>query len=317
VQDDRLAAVLTACGDGFPARLRLFRLVARRRRGASVTFLKAFLTDPDERLVRMAAREIVRRRPPDFENTLLQLMTSATPTVRRVVSRAVGKAGFDHFWAKFDRLPKATRKQAGRAMLKLLPDAPQMLRRRLGPGPLERRLKALQMVHELGLADAMRDVVLALCQDGDARVRSKAVLVAGEVANVTPDALIDRLLHDADARVRANTIEVLESKADARFLPVLTERARAASNRERANAIKALFRMRVSTVSGQLFTMLRDGRPEHRISAMWALRQIGWWQLIGEVGRLAKQDENVRVRRYAITLLKGVAEAAAARAKAG
>ncbi|HEX8912628.1 MAG TPA: hypothetical protein VF796_09750 [Humisphaera sp.] len=317
VQDERLSAVLAACGENFGARLRLFRLAARRRRGASVALLKEFLTDPDERLVRMAAREIVRRRPPDFENALLQLMTSATPSVRRVVGRAVGKAGFDHFWAKFDRLPKPTRKQAGRAMLKLLPDAPQLLRRRLGPGPVEQRIKALQMVHELGLAESMRDVVLGLCQDADARVRSKAVLVAGEVPAVTPDALIDRLLQDADARVRANTIEVLEAKADPRFLPVLAERARVASNRERANAIKALFRMRVNTVSSQLFTMLRDGRPEHRISAMWALRQIGWWQLIGEVGRLAKQDENVRVRRYAITLLKGVAEAAAARAKAG
>jgi hypothetical protein len=69
--------------------------------------------------------------------------------------------------------------------------------------------------------------------------------------------------------------------------------------------------MRVSTVSQQLFAMLKDGRAEHRISAMWALRQVGWWQLLGEVGRLAKEDENIRVRRYALTMLKGVAELAA------
>jgi hypothetical protein len=122
---------------------------------------------------------------------------------------------------------------------------------------------------------------------------------------------VDRLLNDADARVRANTIEVLEAKPDARFLPVLADRARSATNRERANAIKALFRMRVSTVSNQLFTMLRDDRAEHRISAMWALRQIGWWQLLGEVGRLAKEDGNIRVRRYALNVLKGVADLSA------
>ena len=46
--------------------------------------------------------------------------------------------------------------------------------------------------------------------------------------------------------------------------------------------------------------MLRDQRSEHRISALWALRQIGWWQLINEVGRLAKEDANLRVRRYAM-----------------
>jgi hypothetical protein len=69
-------------------------------------------------------------------------------------------------------------------------------------------------------------------------------------------------------------------------------------------------------VSGQLALMLRDGRAEHRISALWTLRQIGWWQLIGEVGRLAKVDENIRVRRYALTLLKGVAELAGKQEKA-
>jgi hypothetical protein len=261
----------------------------------------------------MAAREVARRRPPDFENTLLQLMTHAAPSVRRVVGRAIGKAGFEHFWNKFDRLPKPTRRQAGRAMLKLLPDASRRLARLLAAGPIEQRLKALQVVGELGLAESLRDAVVALCHDPDPRVRSKAVLVAAEITTVTPDLLVERLLNDSDPRVRANTIEVLEARGDQRFIPLLAERARAAGNRERANAIKALFRMRVATVSGQLFTMLRDGRPEHRISAMWTLRQIGWWQLLGEVGRLAKEDNNIRVRQYAMTVLKGAAELAAAR----
>jgi hypothetical protein len=53
--------------------------------------------------------------------------------------------------------------------------------------------------------------------------------------------------------------------------------------------------------------MLRDGRADHRISALWALRQIGWWQLLNEVGNLAKADESVRVRRYAVGVLKTVA----------
>jgi hypothetical protein len=313
LQDERLERVRALAGGSVAARLRLLRVACRRKRGASVSLLRTFLTDPDERLARMAAREVVRRRPQDFENMLLQLMAGAPDSVRRVVGRGIGQAGFDLFWTKFDRLPKPTRRQAGRAMLKLLPDAPQRLRRRAAAGPVEQRLKAMVMIHELGLAETLRDVVLQLCQDPDARVRSKAVLVAGELTGATPDALVDRLLKDADARVRANTIEVLEAKNDVRFVPVLADRARTATNRERANAIKALCRMRVQTVSGQLFTMLKDGRPEHRISAMWALRQIGWWQLLGEVGRLAKADDDLRVRRYALGVLRNVAEMAAAR----
>jgi HEAT repeat protein len=131
------------------------------------------------------------------------------------------------------------------------------------------------------------------------------------VAAVPAEVLVERLVNDADARVRANTIEALEAKGDRQFVPILARHARdGATARERANAVKALAGMKVSTASGQLLLMLKDERPEHRISALWALRQIGWWQLLGEVGRLAKADGNLKVRRYALAVLRGVAELA-------
>jgi len=292
------------------ARLRILRAAARRPRGSSVQLFKSFLSDPDERLVRIAAREIVRRRPADFENMLLQLMTSAPESVRRVVSRAIGQAGFENFWQRFDRLEKATRKSAGKAMLKMLPDAVQRLGRRLATGPVDQRLKALQITQELGLGELMRPTVTQLCNDANAKLRSKAITLLGELEGVPPDVLLERVLNDADPRVRANAIEVLETRERAQYLPLLAARARAAgaNNRERANAIKALHRMKVKNATVALAAMLQDKRPEHRISALWALKSIGWWQLINEVGRLAKTDDNLRVRRYALGILKGVAD---------
>jgi HEAT repeat protein len=259
--------------------------------------------------MRMAAREIVRRRPMDFENMLLQLMTNAPESVRKVISRAIGQSGFDQFWTRFDRMDRATRKQAGRAMLKLLPDAMQRLTKRLQAGPVDQAIKAMQIVQELGLTEVLKSVLVPMCQHPHAKVRSKAVNLLGEVPALASDALLERVLTDSDARVRANAIEVLESKKELQFLPMLAQRARSSHNRERANAIKAMHRMRVGTASNQLLGMLRDQRPEHRISAMWALRQTGIWQLINEVGRIAKQDENLRVRRYALGVIKQVAEA--------
>lgn len=310
VQDQRLDVLRQHAAGDFDARLRLLRIAARRRKGASTVLLQRFLADPDERLVRMAAREIVRRRPADMDGILLQLMTTAGESVRRVISRAIGQAGFDHFWSRYERLPRATRKQAGRAMFKILPDAQQRLQRRLSAGPVEQRLKAMQMTQDLGMAEQMKDTLLALCTDPNPRLRSKAVLLAGALASVPPEAMVERLLHDGDARVRANTIEVLESKRDVQFLPALAQRARASNSRERANAIKALNAMKVGAASNQLALMLRDARPEHRISALWTLRQIGWWNLLGEVGRLAREDENLNVRRYALGVLRNVAELA-------
>lgn len=309
MQDERLERLREHAKDDFDARLRLLRVAMRRRRGSSVQLLRSFLNDPDERLMRMAAREIVRRRPMDFENMLLQLMTGAPESVRKVISRAIGQSGFEQFWVRFDRMDRATRKQAGRAMLKLLPDAMQRLTKRLQTGPIDQAIKAMQIVQELGLTEALRNVLIPMCQHPHAKVRSKAVNLLGEVPSLASDALLERVLTDTDPRVRANAIEVLESKKEVQFLPMLAQRARSSHNRERANAIKAMHRMRVGTASSQLLGMLRDQRPEHRISAMWALRQTGIWQLINEVGRIAKQDENLRVRRYALGVIKQVVEA--------
>jgi HEAT repeat protein len=139
---------------------------------------------------------------------------------------------------------------------------------------------------------------------------------------VPAELLVDRLLNDADPRVRSNTIEALEARAGravgAPFVQVLAQRARESeSSRERANAVKALHTMRVAAATTQLLAMLRDDRPEHRVSALWALRQIGWWQLLNEVGRLAKEDANLRVRRYALGVLRGVAEMLQAQKRQG
>ena len=106
----------------------------------------------------------------------------------------------------------------------------------------------------------------------------------GEVSNASVDVLMDRVLSDTDARVRANAIEVLEARPATQFVPLLAMRAKSNHNRERANAIKALNKMKVGNVGPQLLSMLRDERPEHRISAMWALRQMGWWKVAAGSG---------------------------------
>jgi HEAT repeat protein len=308
MQDERLERIRLYVGENFDSKLRLLRIALRRpRRGSSVNLLRAFLTDPDERIARLAARDIVRRRPPEFENVLLPLMTGAPESVRRVVARSIGQSGFDQFWQRFDWLDKSTRKQAGKAMMKVLPDAVQRLGRRLLAGPIGDRLKAMQMAQELELGEPLRAILLQLCNDPNAKLRSKAVFALGD-ASASADAILDRVLQDADPRVRANAIEILEQKQKTEYLPLLAQRARASNARERANAIKAMHKMKVNAATASLQTMLDDERPEHRISAMWALKQIGWWQLLNEVGRLAKQDHNLRVRRYALGILKSVAD---------
>jgi HEAT repeat protein len=192
----------------------------------------------------------------------------------------------------------------------MLPDATQRLGRRIASGAVDQRLQAMQITQELGLGELLRPAILQACSDPNAKLRSKAISLLGDMGSIPPEAVLDRVLNDTDPRVRANTIELLEAQKKTEFLPLLAQRARAGTsgNRERANAIKAMHHMKVKNANVALMGMLEDQRPEHRISGLWALKAIGWWQLLNQVGKLAKDDENLRVRRYALTVLKGVAE---------
>ena len=328
VQDERLVAVRTQLLATEPAnvaaRCELFRLAAARPRGASTTLIAAFLDDPDERLARMAFREVHRRQPAHGRQLLMSRMATSPASARRVVSRAVGQAAFDQFWANADQMDPARRRTAGRALLKMLPDLAARLNRRLGvamatggggngaSGPVFDRLKGLQMVADLGVANQMAGTLIRLCGDASPRVRSKAVALLRDVPAVSLDALVERLLNDPDARVRANAVEVLDERTTGRdvvsvtFVPTLVQRARTGSNRERANAIRALHRLRMADVADALQHMLADPRAEHRVSGLWAVRETGLWNLAARVGQMAKADPDAHVRQYAVGVLRAV-----------
>jgi HEAT repeat protein len=299
------------------ARMTMVRLAMRKPRGAPTKLLQGLVGDSDENIARIAVRELIRRRLPECDNFLLQRMATVPDSVRRVIGRAIGQSGFEQYWERFDRLDKPTRRSAGRAIMKLFTDSANRLARRIAAGSVGDRVKAMQIAHELEMSEPLRAVLLQACADTSPKVRSKAVQVLGQLSQFPSDALMDRVLTDPDARVRANAIEVLENRQATQYIPILTDRARQASNRERANAIKALHRMRVGAAAPQLLAMLKDARAEHRISALWTLRQIGIWQMVNEVARLAREDDNVKVRRYAIGVLRAVASAVQQQKKKG
>ncbi|MGN6503948.1 MAG: HEAT repeat domain-containing protein [Tepidisphaeraceae bacterium] len=310
VQDRHLVEVLDRVKEDSYARLHVLRAAMSGPSRTSMELLRKMLADADEQIVRVAARELIRRRPPGYENVLLQRMTQGPDSVRRVIGRAIGHIGFEQFWTRFDRMEKDVRRQAGRAMLKLVQDAPQRLGRYLVGGSVPERLQAMQVIQELELTESFRPALSQLCANANAKLRSKAVILLNRSDAVSGDGTIDRVLADNDPRVRANAIELLEA-ADARgYVPLLSERVRSPHNRERANAIKALHRMRVVDAGEHLREMLRDPRAEHRVSALWTLRQVGLWALLKDVGAIAQQDDNVRVRRYAVAMLKSIIEAA-------
>jgi len=314
-KDAVIEQLLPHLGDDVSAKAHVIRSIQIRSRDAAegtvmtrpLSLLKRLAQDADEAVVRMAVRELMRHRSTETESAMLSMLPTAGESVRKLIGRAVGRSSFDGYWQRFDTMPAEVRKIAGRALLKLLPDTSNRIRRMLQSGSTDDVVKALQMSQELGVLNELRGTILPLCASPLAKVRSKAVMLLGDFPTPVAQVLAEKALADTDARVRANAIEVMEQKPADRFVPALTQRAREGSNRERANAIKALHQMRVSTATEQLLLMLRDNRSEHRISALWAFRRMGLWDLLSEVAKLAKQDGELRVRRYAGAVIQTIA----------
>lgn len=185
------------------------------------------------------------------------------------------------------------------------------LKKMLYEGTAEHVIEALTAASDQGLATQLREAIWECCEHADAKVRSKAVLMLGDLLSDGQDDEADRRLEaalvDADDRVRANAIEVLERTGRRELHALLEARSRLGRNRERANAIKAMANLRLADPQRPLFDMLRDGRDSHRLSALWAVEQTGQWKLLEEVVRLSSHDGNARVRRSALTTVQRMA----------
>ena len=323
---------LTGPGES-ASKLCLLRAMADRPDGAPLSVLETMAGDPDERVARMALRQMGRRvrgsvrsigpaagsgsigASQQLERAFLRACSRAPKSVRASAAATLGRS-FDAFWRKCDSLTPAARVAAGQALAKLLPDLPQRLARLAGSGATASRSKALQLASDLSLAPAIADAVVAGCRDSDPRLRSKAAHVLADVLrddSAKPNAwsTLDAVLEDPDARVRANAVETLSLLGGRRsgdeVKRLLEVRAKLGRNRERANALVALSTLRLADVEPPLFDMLRDRRDAHRLSAVWAVGETKRWRLLDEVVRIARTDENANLRQSAQAAVRKIA----------
>jgi hypothetical protein len=156
MQDGCFERIRAHAKDSVPARLRLLRIAMGRRRGSSVQLLRSMLSDTDERIMRMAAREIVRRKPTDYEKR------AAPAHDRRTAERAQRHQPLDRAHrvrSLLDPLrPHGHRhpQAGGRAMLKLLPDGVQRPQSQARGWTDRAAHQALTIVQELQLAAQLR-----------------------------------------------------------------------------------------------------------------------------------------------------------------
>lgn len=290
------------------ARARLLFHVLQAHPSARVPALRQFVADPDDGIAICAARALGQHNVEDLPTLLLPLLKRASTPLRRLVSRLVGERSFEQYWLRFEHMPRISRQQAGRAMLKLVGDAPRRVAAKALSGPLRQRLKAMDIADELDLISGMGDTLSHMVVDPDPRIRSRVVMLLRDHRAREFELILTRALLDSDDRVRANAIEVIEKHGSLHYAELLNQRAMSRANRERANAIKALHSIDPDNAIRQLRVMLADRQAEHRISAMWVLRELQQWQLLTHVAEISRNDQDLSVRRYALTLLRSLCD---------
>ena len=108
--------------------------------------------DADGHVRRMAVRRLARRaaeRDAAAESALLRRLADGDADLRRA-GRAGVAATFEALWRRLDDLTPDRRRSAGRAVLKLLPDAGDRLRRLATGGPADRRLRGAAVRRRFG-----------------------------------------------------------------------------------------------------------------------------------------------------------------------
>lgn len=175
-------------------------------------------------------------------------------------------------------------------------------------GDASRVRAALSLVRRLGLADqSVEQVAGVAIHASDPSTRAQATLLLGRVSRDSDAAdrafrsLAELLGDDAD-RVRADAIEAMSRlRGDGLRLDRFAVDDRP---RIRANAVLHGCRYAETEPDGTLATasmlhldaMLRDDRPEHRISALWVARRIRPVEMATEIAGMARQDPDAIVR---------------------
>ena len=126
------------------------------------------------------------------------------------------------------------------------------------------------LVHAVD-ANRLIPFLAKLCEHGDERIRSKAVLLTGRVARRLPKSM--QLLRDVDPRVRANAVESLWGRKDAEAIQFLKEASLDSHHRVAGNALLGLYQAGdLSSIQG-IVKMANDTEVGRQLAGIWLLGQ--------------------------------------------
>ncbi len=137
------------------------------------------LNDPDPRVQAAAVRQLRHRGIHDAMERLVVLLDHHAPEVRDAARSSLAEFNFSRFRGAFDTMDDDTRQKIGHLVAKVDPTAVTRLAELLTSPSLSTKLRALEMVQAMDVADTVFERLAQLLDDPDVGVRADAAAVMG------------------------------------------------------------------------------------------------------------------------------------------
>ncbi|MFA9477692.1 HEAT repeat domain-containing protein [Phycisphaerales bacterium AB-hyl4] len=271
----------------------------------------AFCDDPEPALARIAIRHLIATGYPELPRLLTRLVNSPHESVRKLAGVHLSPLGFARLWALWPKLEPARRTAAAQALMKIDANFHRMIGEKLKREDRAMRLRALSMIEQLNQGSFFEAALKRLATDKDEHIASAAVRALGTTESEVSVESVEQALDHPDSRVRANAIEALEQMEqvdDEKQLDRLMTMAEDEANRPRANAIRALMQSRTREALQALTRMLNDDRAEHRVSALWLIKDMGLLSVARKVAEMSLHDPEEQIRQRADTVIRDLIE---------
>lgn len=172
------------------------------------------LEDGDARVQAAAVRQLRHRGIHDAMERLVTLLDHPAIEVRDAARTSLAEFNFTRYRGAFDTMDEATRNKIGRLVAKVDPTAIPRLAEALTSPALSNKLRSLEMVHAMDVADLLFDRLAFLIDDPDVGVRTDAAIVLGESHQLEALQLLYRAEEDASPSVREAASRSIERISD-------------------------------------------------------------------------------------------------------
>jgi len=174
------------------------------------------LADPDPQVQANIIPQLRGRGIPNVLPSLLELVESPYPVVRKAARESLAEFSFKRFVAAFDMLDEEVRRSTGLLVKRIDVQTVSHLNDELKSPVRTRRLRGLAIARTIDAVESVESAIIEMLQDEDHVVRTEAAATLGKSVSPAGVAALTEALNDKSEAVRIAAQQSLEAAIQGR-----------------------------------------------------------------------------------------------------